>query len=1257
MPEEKKKESFTFSDKIKNSKPASSKSFANRASSKIGSDGKPRQTLFERTKRDAPFFIAALVALLLLPFLYKYSGSVDEEPTMVTPSYEDSAFNPERSGFDGFAGDPEGQIAQLAGRDSMSLILPFGGAKNTEEEIDDYDETRMGYAGEGSSASHSLDEQDEEENTTNIYKYRKRAPVATRAAFKRSATKINRLPGAGRAGVTGSKLGVGMWGGGMKSAANKVRGQAPQNAPKPVSLQPLQAAGKPSRSYFGQGAAREAARSKDAMSKGNAMQALMDAQMKPVEPGKIGGILGGDFGGPGGGNGDLKREFLYNGKEPWWWDMMKQRAMMEWQKKFEYKWGWINWATDFARNILGGLLNCLITGHDDGKMGHMFGYGAGGKADPTCCGYTAKKLKPVYGEISDLEAFCTSAMKAKMQKDLGVEKCEGYKGGDSAESATAWGARLNCFGVFASGRKARIAANRLVTEQNQCTTFYQTGSYRAVGGEKRTLYHYVVGVPFDQVTKFFAENDPDKREEMLQIAYFAKGDSFVVDSTEAQQKINKRKFMPLFIESVAIKNRKVNKKTSGKDLRVEFDEVGDDEYAFLTGSDAEKVGLKYTEFLDKLRKGGVVITTNQKETPIISAKGSKRGKSWNTGARCAYPLAFVSCRNHALYAENANPANGETVTGTPAAFIRLPNLTAKHNDAQPSAADLNKMTPHFAVMYEIQGTDNNGATGLTTEIDPSTGRLYYANIHSSSEGYDDEHITNDHGTDFQPNDSTYTVKVEGKGIDALNQMGLNAPQAKDQKRAVITWTVRQLYDEEKPWAIASAIANGQGVGASERGTGAKGSGAKAPGQIVSTATCVYFDDDGVSSKVKEEPECPSDQTEYCCRKWHPQGDYVWKNGRCEKVTTPEPDPKPNPNPNPNPGQSQSASTRLARVFAWVPNVANCRNEVAPGKTATKDSFCPEKEIPVGNDDQHCVEPAGQAIMDSNTAKEFVTQVVAKYNAENSTKPIDFDGSFPTAGEFVDALNIATEVGINQVAKSAVCELGRNMIRLSKDKHYQQPGWHNEFGAFYVYTGEEAVLYPGKHYGDSTTCDSRFMGVQEGSCTRHAPFEFHHNEYTWQGWGKRNTYGSGIEYFKKSRKELADKAGNMAGDVESFPLRALMQDGLNGFTGLTDCLNKGAKVKARKNGRTACGTEVNKFKGRFGFLVDGSKDGDGGRSGQGLACSSLRGDMNVADALKYVKTACKVGLDFKPWGMEGSGSGRSLSDAGSNTADPQVKPGA
>ena len=67
---EEKKDAFTFSDKIKSSKPAFNP-FSKRPSSKIGSNGKPKKTIFERTRRDAPFFIAAAAALLMLPFLYK----------------------------------------------------------------------------------------------------------------------------------------------------------------------------------------------------------------------------------------------------------------------------------------------------------------------------------------------------------------------------------------------------------------------------------------------------------------------------------------------------------------------------------------------------------------------------------------------------------------------------------------------------------------------------------------------------------------------------------------------------------------------------------------------------------------------------------------------------------------------------------------------------------------------------------------------------------------------------------------------------------------------------------------------------------------------------------------------------------------------------------------------------------------------------------------------------------------------------------
>ena len=95
---ENKKDSFTFSDKIKNSKPAFNP-FSKRVPSKIGSNGKPKKTLFERTRRDAPFFVAAAAALLMLPFLYKYSGSVNEG-VIIPPGSEDSVFDPARFGFE-----------------------------------------------------------------------------------------------------------------------------------------------------------------------------------------------------------------------------------------------------------------------------------------------------------------------------------------------------------------------------------------------------------------------------------------------------------------------------------------------------------------------------------------------------------------------------------------------------------------------------------------------------------------------------------------------------------------------------------------------------------------------------------------------------------------------------------------------------------------------------------------------------------------------------------------------------------------------------------------------------------------------------------------------------------------------------------------------------------------------------------------------------------------------------------------------------
>lgn len=493
---EEKKDSFTFSDKIKNSKTAASPSFANRISSKIGSNGRPKKTLFERTKRDAPFFIAALVALLLLPFLYKYSGQVNEEP-VIAPSSEETAFDPERYGFDTAVTDPDGQIAQLSARDPLSLIKGFGSGEedssSAEDSMEDYDRSGLGDTSSGSSYSSTGPST---ETTTNIY--RRKAAPATRAAFRRSATKIKEMGRAPMASAGGG-LNVTPWGGSLKGAAKKVRASGPRTAPKPVSLQPLQAAGKPSRGYFGMGNAELARRSKEALSKGNAMQALRDAQFAPINPGRIGG-LSGSSDRHGGGASDLKHGFGFNSITPWWWDLMKTRSQMEWEKKFNRKWNWIEWGDKLAQNILGGVINCLLTGDDGGGMGSVFGNAGEGKAAK--CGEldeaswnACKKCVDEYGPFGkkSCKNYLASLDKDSSMVKKGWQDAKGSKGGFLKTRADCLGVNLfgtaggkiTSFGITSANGDGKAACKDF--EINKVYSMKLAGNY-----SKWNAYHFVV---------------------------------------------------------------------------------------------------------------------------------------------------------------------------------------------------------------------------------------------------------------------------------------------------------------------------------------------------------------------------------------------------------------------------------------------------------------------------------------------------------------------------------------------------------------------------------------------------------------------------------------------------------------------------------------------------------------------------------------------------------------------------------------------
>ena len=1207
MPEEKKKDSFTFSDKIKNSKPVPSKSFANRISSKIGSDGKPKKTLFERTRRDAPFFIAALVALLLLPFLYKYSGQVSEEP-VVLPGSEESIFDPERYGFDTATGDPDGQIEQLAGRDPLSLIKGFGSQdENTADARYDQPVDRSGLSDDDSYNSSTV-----EENNTNIYK--RQAAPATRAAFRRAATKINKLDGAGMTGRSGGKLGVGMWGGNLKSAAKKVGSSAPRTSPKPVSLQPLQAAGKPSRSYFGQGAAAEARRSKDAMSKANAMQALRDAAMKPVEPGKIGGLGGGAFG-PGGGNGKLDRHFAWNGKEPWWWDMMKKRSQMEWEAKFNRKWDWIKWGDKLAQNILGGILNCLLTGTDDGGMGKMLGATKGAGKEPTCCGLKESEWDGSWGKFGK-----DSCKKYKAQaKTNKMFKCDGgWKDGNQAsEDLNFFQVRWDCLTEgFGAKSKKRSEKGEVDSDcEGLKTSGVYTASYSSQKGEDRKYFSYVVGIPTNKLVAYYKMQPTEQRKQWVVGA--------VVPGTTLNLNLLKDRanFVPLFVESVAVKPKKVNNDGS----KVETKE---DAASVLTEASTKKdenAKLTYDALIGKLAKGGVFYDTRDdfaeasiekvKGTAKFDLKGGKKGKDWIVGGRCQVPFARVTCENTAL----TGPKGNEIY---PFAHIQFANGVVDNK------AIYKTLAPKFKIVYKVLQGDNYGKT---LENDHATG--VYTIQHNTIKPYTESWFEGSEANGgserggWVTRNRTATNKGNTYQVIAAGEKALVKENGNRDASRVIKWEIYQCDNADIAGddLADGGCDNGLWPQFDKDGKMIGEAGQQLPGVVLSTAVCEYGrsgdDEDGTSTSV-EEPKCKSrDESSECCQELG-QGQYEWKDGKCEPKKSEEGgDLLPgSPNPSLNPPAPGKDLVRLAPVIEWVPRRFDDRQSVVQGSGLGGGSFGPGKLIPGATDEQHCGAASSNRVVQTESAKQFVNQVVAAYNAKKAgAQQMAEVVAYPTLGEVVDSLNIAPQVGVTTAPKEVVCQVARTMAGISRDPQAKNATWkttsgetryfHNELGAYLAYVHPEAAFYPAKYYEESGNCDKRFLALSESGCRTLLPEvkdkkQYHHSNYAWNG----NTRA----YLQSLKPEM-----------KKYPLKALAE-------GIS--FNPGAC-------KEGCGPQRRQYTKSMASLLQGQ-------------CPT--GDMNVADALAYVTAACTNGLNYKPYGAAGSRRGNSRDRSGSSGNNRQVK---
>lgn len=1245
------KDSFTFSDKIKNSKPMGSKSFANRVSSKIGSDGKPRQTLFERTRRDAPFFIAALVALLLLPFLYKYSGQVSEEP-MVTPGSEESVFDPERYGFDTATGNPDGQIAQFAGRDSLSLIKMGDDTSATDEVTNDYIPSHDGYdASQESSTSTEV-----EENNTNIYK--RAAAPATRAAFRRAATKINPLSSAGLTSRGGSRLGVGMWGGGMKTAARKVGASGPRNSPKPVSLQPLQAAGKPSRTSFGNGSAAEARRSKDAMSKANAMQALMDAQMKPVQPGKIGGLGGGSFG-PGGGKGNLDRKFTYNGKEPWWWDMMKTRAQKEWEAEFNRKWDWIKWKDNLLKTWLAGAFNCLVTGDEDGAMGKVFGAAKGAGNADKCGKYTEDDWKNCADCMNKGKFGKASCWALFNYTGADGQKNPWSGGNQNSESLGFFSQRIDCLsnglgGAFGKMWRKLFGKNKgTFAEAGDCNTFAKDGIYTAdfdstKDAGKWTVFHYVVGIPTNRLSAYY-QMTPTKQAQELVVGYIDRGTTF---NSNIPAMTKRKDFVPLFVESVAIKNKKIRKNGEVSTI----DHNADDESAYTFTADElslmeiqENGGIKYTEFLNNLRKGGVMIDageTDAKDSLSVSTKGAKQGKGFVTGARCPYPLVRITCENHATVSNQ-----GAKINGMPYAHLTFTN-------GMTGEAAYNAMKSRFLISYMIQGEDNDVASAITTSTNIAHGQ-YYDIPHMDIKPYKGSWSEQMTGSGFVTNSlgkernaqnlaTGYQVIANSANINKLRGSDRTNPS----NRTIITWEIRQCdslsVDGES--INKGGCQNGVIKERDENGKVTGILGQDRPGRVVSTATCVY--DDGGNNYIGFPVTLGDDNN--------------------PDPVPPQPEVKPAPqnpqekilqfadNMNGNKGIPSKYQERTGLLN--IPTLSvNSKDGFKPFNEALNAKECLAVGVARGG--------GSAPLLQQDVAADYINSVIASTNASQAFTAANT--KFVHSGkvsvpQLVDAMTVAYAQDKNaKVPLEVVCSLGKTIGFNSYDPQMMKlrAPWRNTFGAFAAYTSADSSYFPApltlqnaKNLDLANTteaqrkkmliADRRFLGcgaIKQGNGVTIKAMDsvrpYHYGRYNWNemstgdqqkiepysGPTGRNGYLSALE-----------KGGwvSDADDAKAFPLHAIAE--AVGFQRKESVTKQELAASSNKTIDSLNRKEY--LTQNYHLFNENSAD----------PCGLGDGVMPVEDALRYIGALCINGKNAKPSNSNNRVCGKYYGVAGEST---------
>ena len=1116
---ENKKDSFTFSDKIKNSKPAFNP-FSKRASSKIGANGKPKKTIFERTKRDAPFFVAAAAALLMLPFLYKYSGNIEDGGMLVPPGSEDTIFDPERFGFDPSVEDPTGQIAQYTGRDSFDLIKGWGSDEEPAADDSEIVDWRV------------QDGLDDNWNSTPSAPARSYAPAATRAAFQRTPTKINEL-GSASLNLRGGGGSIGRFGGAnLKAAARQDSSGGPRQGIKPVSLQPLRAADSPSRSYFGQGGAAQARASRDAMGKSNALQALSDAMFDPVRAGGVrgGGLGSGAFGTPGGGA-QINHTLDYKGITPWWWDMMKERSQKAWE------WKYFLWRRNLVEPLVRALADlavgfgcCLVSGTDDCSMGNFLGMKAGAGSDPTCCDITEDSFRKLHPEAGWGKDACENWAKSEYGEAKWKEMCpSGWDEGRKAGRDLGFlGVRVDCLsnGIFGSAAGKKGPAQ--LKDRFNCEAVDTTHNFELQTAGKASKWHTYHLV----VAKNYAPFEGGRNLCDAPLINYNKQSGSGIGNNEAKRGEREIKEVRTAARS--------SQGDSERGMGLIKENMNDGCVVYVAEGDVfdwnnfqvQVKNLLRQMYTDKTQAEYDKAFANMRlyfiEGLALKDKLSKNSWTWRK-------------TEHNLELSNRVEVNGVEVKGMPIARLPMTYVDFEtnfilHKGNKSAQTDEYKDKERRYRDTEI-GVDGSSRTALANDGKENAIRMQCAFSDFQIKAVTiEEPSTLEAVLTFNPN--VYGQNAEGLKTRMMvynknHQLLFQANDSSIQRgpgqdgKVALTYTLtpdnRQVIDTDPNASEIDVVwvATNQDGKESQDNTGY----APLPPEPKVNPT----PENKEPPQLVEEPESIyAYATTFAFRLGHIPGIVTERRQlNKEQIDIPASDAK----------DAEKSAAALKQV-----------TEKAMRNIDTNSNVLGEKALAwarAGN--MRCLAQAGAENFEiqSSEAKKYMDMIAQMYNNEYPDSPkIANPRRYPSLANLVDAMHIAQEIGNGQVPKAAVCQMGLLIGTVSKDQTIKsqyngQDGYTNPFGAFASYIGWDAMYYPTQNSDDSllpTGLNPRFnRGYTD-------------NAYHWGGY----VYSRGPKSVFQREMQSRQKNGR-------FPLAALTRDAsLQGAPGSQSVINANRK---------------------------------------------------------------------------------------------------